>query len=90
VGHPRKVAGLPIHQLLAASGATACGSMRASVGGTAVAGAMARRAEAAVKRGFTAVKIRQDYGPVPPDRSSADLVEPREVLAGSTSGGTGP
>ena len=38
---------------------------------------MAQRAEEAVKDGFTAVKIRMDYGPVPPD---ADVPHDLETL----------
>ena len=43
--------------------------MYSSIGGGSLATAaeMARRAEEAVKDGFSAVKIRMDYGPNPPD-----------------------
>jgi len=65
-----KVAGMPIHSLL---GGKRRDSVRvyASMGGAAGVPpeTMARRAEAAVKDGFTAVKVRQDYGPVEPDRN---------------------
>lgn len=65
-----KVAGMPIHRLL---GGKRRDSVRvyASIGGASEATpeSVARRAEAAVKDGFTAVKIRQDYGPVEPDRN---------------------
>ena len=65
-----KVAGMPIHRLL---GGKRRDSVRvyASMGGAADASpeTMARRADAAVKDGFTAVKIRQDYGPLVPDRN---------------------
>jgi len=59
-------------------------------GGTAVAGANGPAGRSCGQRGFTAVKIRQDYGPVPPD------VDPARTSRGSTrsaddrSGGTGP
>ncbi|GMU91938.1 MAG: mandelate racemase [Candidatus Hydrogenedentota bacterium] len=63
-----KVAGLPIHQLL---GGKRRDSVRvySSIGGGAhsTPEQMARRAEAAVDEGFTAVKIRMDYGPLVPD-----------------------
>jgi len=63
-----KVTRLPISQLLGGKRRDAV-RMYASIGGGARATAteMARRAEQAVKEGFTAVKIRMDYGPVPPD-----------------------
>jgi L-alanine-DL-glutamate epimerase-like enolase superfamily enzyme len=65
-----KVAGMPVHRLL---GGKRRDSVRvyASIGGASEASpeSVARRAEAAVKDGFTAVKIRQDYGPVEPDRN---------------------
>ncbi|MDZ4860737.1 MAG: mandelate racemase/muconate lactonizing enzyme family protein [Candidatus Hydrogenedentes bacterium] len=64
-----KVAGMPIHRLL---GGKRRDSVRvyASIGGAgeSTPESVAKRAEAAVKDGFTAVKIRQDYGPVVPDR----------------------
>ena len=74
-----KVAGLPICQLLG-------GKRRDSVrmyssiggGGRATAADMARRAEEAVKDGFTMVKIRMDYGPTVPD---ANVKHDLEVLA---------
>ncbi|NUM53575.1 MAG: mandelate racemase/muconate lactonizing enzyme family protein [Candidatus Hydrogenedentes bacterium] len=65
-----RVAGMPIHRLL---GGKRRDSVRvyASIGGAAEASpeSVAKRAEAAVKDGFTAVKIRQDYGPLVPDRN---------------------
>jgi len=65
-----KVAGMPIHRLL---GGKRRDSVRvyASIGGAAESTpeSIANRAEAAVRDGFTAVKIRQDYGPVVPDRN---------------------
>ena len=65
-----KVAGMPIHRLLGGKRRDAV-RMYASIGGAAESTpeSMAKRAEAAVKDGFTAVKIRQDYGPVEPDRN---------------------
>jgi len=63
-----KVTNLPISQLL---GGKLRDSVRvyASIGGgsRATAKMMAQRAEQAVSEGFTAVKIRMDYGPVTPD-----------------------
>ncbi len=74
-----KVAGMPIHQLL---GGKRRDSVRvyASIGGGAgsTPRGMARRAENAVKQGFTAVKIRMDHGPLPPD---ADVKRDLETLA---------
>ncbi|MCC6153995.1 MAG: mandelate racemase/muconate lactonizing enzyme family protein [Candidatus Hydrogenedentes bacterium] len=65
-----KVAGMPIHRLL---GGKRRNTVRvyASIGGAAEASpeSVAARAAAAVKDGFTAVKIRQDYGPLIPDRT---------------------
>ncbi len=65
-----KVAGMPTHRLL---GGKRRDTVRvyASIGGAAEASpeSVAKRAEAAVKDGFTAVKIRQDYGPLVPDRN---------------------
>ncbi len=65
-----KVTGLPIHQLL---GGKHRDSVRvySSIGGgsRSTAKEMAKRAEQAVNDGFTAVKIRMDYGQVPPDRN---------------------
>lgn len=65
-----KVVGLPIYQLL---GGKRRDSVRvyASIGGGArqFPAKMAALAESAVAQGFTAVKIRMDYGPTPPDRN---------------------
>jgi L-alanine-DL-glutamate epimerase-like enolase superfamily enzyme len=63
-----KVAGLPLCQLLGGKRRDSV-RMYSSIGGGshATAAEMARRAEEAVKDGFTAVKIRMDYGPNPPD-----------------------
>lgn len=74
-----KVTGLPLCQLLG-------GKRRdwvrvyASIGGGArsTPEKMAERAARAVARGFTAVKIRMDYGPVTPD---ADVPKDLETLA---------
>lgn len=74
-----KVADLPISQLLG-------GKRRdwvrvyASIGGGAnsTPEKMAERAEKAVAEGFTAVKIRMDYGPIPPD---ANVKKDLETLA---------
>jgi len=65
-----KVANLPIAQLLGGRRRDAV-RMYSSIGGGAGAtpAEMARRAEEAVKDGFTAVKIRMDHGPLPPDRN---------------------
>jgi L-alanine-DL-glutamate epimerase-like enolase superfamily enzyme len=76
-----KVTELPIYQLLGGKRRDRV-RVYASIGGASrqTPAQMARRAEAAVKRGFTAVKIRQDYGPVPPDVNPAkDLAVLREV-----------
>jgi L-alanine-DL-glutamate epimerase-like enolase superfamily enzyme len=75
-----KVTGLPICQLL---GGKRRDTVRVycSIGGGAHSSdaEMVERAEAAVKEGFTAVKIRMDYGPLPPDvNPKRDL----EMLAG--------
>lgn len=73
-----KVAGLPISTLL---GGKRRESVRlySSIGGGARATAkeMARQAEEAARDGFTAVKIRMDYGPVPVD---VDVKHDLEVL----------
>lgn len=63
-----KVAGLPISQLLGGKRRDSV-RMYSSIGGgaAATAAAMAKRAEEAIADGFTAVKIRMDYGPNPPD-----------------------
>jgi L-alanine-DL-glutamate epimerase-like enolase superfamily enzyme len=63
-----KVAGMPIHQLLGGKRRDAV-RVYASIGGGAgsTPKAMATHAERAVGQGFTAVKIRMDYGPVTPD-----------------------
>ena len=63
-----KVAGLPLCQLLGGKRRDSV-RMYSSIGGGSLATAaeMARRAEEAVKDGFSAVKIRMDYGPNPPD-----------------------
>lgn len=74
-----KVTGLPISQLLG-------GKRRdwvrvyASIGGggQSTPQKMAERAEKAVAEGFTAVKIRMDYGPIPPD---ADVKKDLATLA---------
>ena len=74
-----KVAGMPIHQLL---GGKRRDSVRvyASIGGGAASTpqGMAKRAERAIEQGFTAVKIRMDYGPVTPD---ANVRKDLETLA---------
>jgi len=74
-----KVAGMPVHQLL---GGNRRDSVRvyASIGGGAgsTPKAMAKRAERAAEQGFTAVKIRMDYGPVTPD---ANVKKDIETLA---------
>jgi L-alanine-DL-glutamate epimerase-like enolase superfamily enzyme len=74
-----KVTGMPIHQLL---GGKRRDSVRvyASIGGGAASApqTMAKKAERAVAEGFTAVKIRMDYGPVTPD---ADVKKDLETLA---------
>lgn len=74
-----KVAAMPIHQLL---GGKRRDSVRvyASIGGGArsTPQTMAKKAERAVAQGFTAVKIRMDYGPVTPD---ADVKKDIETLA---------
>ena len=71
-----KVTELSIHQLLGGKRRDAV-RMYSSIGGGARSkiDEMVRRAEAAVDDGFTAVKIRMDYGPVPPD------VNPKRDLA---------
>ena len=63
-----KVAGLPIHQLLGGRRRDTV-RMYSSIGGgsRATAQEMAARAATAVGEGFTAVKIRMDYGPAVPD-----------------------
>jgi len=63
-----KVTGLPVCQLLGGKRRDSV-RMYSSIGGSAraTATAMGRRAEEAVREGFTAVKIRMNYGPVPPD-----------------------
>lgn len=76
-----KVARLSISQLL---GGRRRDTVRvyASIGGGASMKAkdMASLAERAVERGFTAVKVRMDYGPVAPDQNVAhDLNMLREV-----------
>ncbi|MBI4558431.1 MAG: mandelate racemase/muconate lactonizing enzyme family protein [Candidatus Hydrogenedentes bacterium] len=74
-----KATGLPIHQLL---GGKRRDSVRvyASIGGGAhnTPKEMAQRAEKAVAQGFTAVKIRMDYGPTVPD---ADVKKDLETLS---------
>ncbi len=63
-----KVTGLPICQLLGGKRRDAV-RMYSSIGGGGRSSVkqMTERALAAVKEGFTAVKIRMDYGPLPPD-----------------------
>jgi L-alanine-DL-glutamate epimerase-like enolase superfamily enzyme len=63
-----KVTRLPICQLLGGKHRDSV-RMYCSMGGGARATAriMARRAEEAVREGFTAVKVRMNYGPVPQD-----------------------
>ena len=74
-----KVAGMSINQLL---GGKRRDSVRvyASIGGGAGSSpkAMAKKAEHSVEQGFTAVKIRMDYGPVTPD---ANVKKDIETLA---------
>jgi len=74
-----KVAGMPINQLL---GGKRRDSVRvyASIGGGAASTpkAMAGHAERAVEQGFSAVKIRMDYGPLTPD---ANVKKDLETLA---------
>ena len=74
-----KTANLPISQLLGGARRPSV-RMYSSIGGGARATAkeMAKRAEDAVNDGFTAVKIRMDYGPVPPD---ANVKHDMDVLA---------
>jgi len=74
-----KVANLPISQLLGGRRRDSV-RMYSSIGGgaRATAAEMARKAEEAVKDGFTAVKIRMDYGPTVPD---ANVKHDLEVLA---------
>ncbi len=74
-----KVAGMPISQLLGGKRRESV-RMYASIGGGAAAtpAQMAQRAERAVADGFTAVKIRMDYGPVTPD---ANVKKDLETLA---------
>ncbi|MBI2432152.1 MAG: mandelate racemase/muconate lactonizing enzyme family protein [Candidatus Hydrogenedentes bacterium] len=73
-----KVTEMPLHQLL---GGKRRDSVRvyASIGGGAHAtpAEMAKRAEQAAVEGFTAVKVRMDYGPVTPD---ADVEKDLEML----------
>ena len=73
-----KVSGLPICQLIGGKRRDSV-RMYSSIGGGARATAkeMAERAEQAVNDGFTAVKIRMDYGPIPPD---ANVKHDLEVL----------
>jgi L-alanine-DL-glutamate epimerase-like enolase superfamily enzyme len=63
-----KVSGLPVHQLLGGKRRDSV-RMYSSIGGGAhmTPQQMAKLAEEAVNDGFTMVKIRMDYGPVPPD-----------------------
>ena len=63
-----KVTEMPIHQLLGGKRRDRV-RVYSSIGGGARAtiNQMVRRAEVAVDDGFSAVKIRMDYGPVPPD-----------------------
>ncbi len=63
-----KVAGLPVSQLLGGRRRDSV-RMYSSIGGgsRSTIDEMVQRAEEAVRDGFTAVKIRMDYGPVPPD-----------------------
>jgi L-alanine-DL-glutamate epimerase-like enolase superfamily enzyme len=74
-----KVAGLPICQLLGGKRRDSV-RMYSSIGGGARATAkeMAKKAEEAVRDGFSMVKIRMDYGPVPPD---VNVKHDLEVLA---------
>ncbi len=74
-----KVVGMPVHQLLGGKRRDSV-RMYASIGGgaTATPKQMADRAERAVAQGFTAVKIRMDYGPVVPD---ANVSHDLETLA---------
>jgi len=74
-----KVAGLPVSQLLGGKRRDSV-RMYSSIGGGArkTAKEMAQLAEEAVNDGFTAVKIRMDYGPTVPD---ANAKHDLEVLA---------
>lgn len=74
-----QAARMPIHQLLGGKRRDSV-RMYASIGGGAgsTPAAMAKRAESAVKQGFTAVKIRMDYGPQTPD---ANVPGDLEILA---------
>ena len=74
-----KVAGMPISQLLGGKRRDSV-RMYSSIEGGArrTAKQMAKLAEEAVKDGFTAVKIRMDYGPTVPD---ANVKHDLEVLA---------
>ncbi len=73
-----KATGLPIHQLLGGKRRDSV-RMYSSIGGGArkTPSEMAKFAEEAVKDGFTAVKIRMDYGPNPPD---VDVKHDMDVL----------
>lgn len=71
-----QAARMPIHQLLGGKRRDSV-RMYASIGGGAgsTPAAMAKRAESAAKQGFTAIKIRMDYGPQTPDANVAGDLE---------------
>ena len=73
-----RATGMPIHQLLGGKRRDSV-RMYSSIGGGSrnTPAQMAKFAEEAVQDGFTAVKIRMDYGPNPPD---ADVKHDLEVL----------